>query len=197
MSDPATLAFYQREAPVYTASGSRSQSRHLGAFLDSLAPEARILELGCGGGRDTEYMAARGFDVDATDGSSEMVAQAKERTGLPVRAMLFEELDRVDEYDAVWAHACLLHVPRSRLSDILTRIEHALKPGGWFFANFKSGNREGRDDLGRYYNFPDRDWLERQYREAVNWAEIIIELGKGSGYDGVEREWIAITAKKA
>lgn len=194
--DKATLDFYENEAPVYTASGSQGQSKHLDGFLRLLHPAAFILELGCGGGRDTEYMAQSGFTVDATDGTAAMAAKAHERTGLPCRQMRFDELTAQGEYDAVWAHACLLHVPRVELGMVLERVHRALKPGGWFFANFKAGSAEGRDDLGRYYNFPDIDWIKATYRNAGKWNPLEIEDGIGGGYDGVSRVWLAVTVRK-
>lgn len=79
--DPATLAFYAAEAPVYAASGPGGTSRHLAGFLARLSRSARILELGCGGGRDAEAMIAAGFDVDATDGVPALAAEAARRRG--------------------------------------------------------------------------------------------------------------------
>lgn len=196
MSDPATLAFYQREAPAYAASGAQGPSRHLDAFLDLLPSGASVLELGCGAGRDAAHMASRGFRVDPTDGTPAMVRKAQERHDLPARVMQFDQLDAAELYDAVWAHAALLHCPREGLCAVLGRIHRALKPGGWFFANYKAGGAEGRDALGRYYNFPDRAWLERQYRAAARWQSLEWDSGTGSGYDGVEHEWIAVTARK-
>ena len=81
-------------------------------FLNLLPPQARILELGCGGGRDAAVMIAAGFDVDPTDGTPEIVRIAEERLGRPVRVVHFDKLDALETYDAVWANASLLHVPR-------------------------------------------------------------------------------------
>jgi hypothetical protein len=87
--DEATLDFYAREAPDYVADGPDGACRHLNEFLDRLEDGARILELGCGGGRDAEAMLARGFEVDATDGCQEMAGRAETRLGRPVRVMRF------------------------------------------------------------------------------------------------------------
>ena len=195
--DAATLAFYQREAPHYTASGSQGQSRHLDGFLDRLEPGARILELGCGGGRDAAHMVSRGFDVDPTDGTAAMVRKARERWNLPAREMRFDELEAEAEYDAVWAHASLLHAPRETLADIFQRIHRALRSGGWFFANFKAGEAEGRDRFERYYNFLDEDWLRQSLDSAADWTRREFIHETGGGYDGVQREWIAVIASKA
>ena len=64
--------------------------------------------------------------------------------------MKFEELDAAGAYDAVWANACLLHVPEGGLVDILARIHRALNPGGRLYAGVKAGDGCDRDSLGRY-----------------------------------------------
>ena len=79
--DSATLLFYSKEAPVYAASGRGSVNRGLWDFLELLTPGARILELGCGGGRDAEAMVDAGFDVEATDGTPEIAMKAEKRLG--------------------------------------------------------------------------------------------------------------------
>ncbi len=196
MADSATLAFYQREAPSYAASAAQAPSRHLDPFLDRLAPQAYILELGCGGGRDAAHMAARGFRVDATDGTPAMAKKARERTGLDVRVMRFDELTSEAHYDAVWAHASLLHVPRAGLADIVRRIATALRPGGFHFANFKLGEGEGRDDLGRFYSFPHADWLVDMYRAEPRLSVAAFDRYEGGGFDGVARDWAAVTVRR-
>lgn len=195
MSDAATLAFYEREAPRYTLGGAQGPSRHLDAFLDRLTPGARILEVGCGGGRDAARMIARGFDVDPTDGCLTMAKKAQERLDRPVRVMRFEELGADAAYDAVWAHASLLHVPLSELSDVLKRVAGALRPGGWHFANYKLGHGEGRDYFGRYYSFPTEDDLCTVYREAASWQAVVVDRYQGSGFDGVAADWLALVMR--
>ncbi|RXZ65830.1 class I SAM-dependent methyltransferase [Pelagerythrobacter rhizovicinus] len=195
MSDPATLAFYEREAPRYTASTTQAHSRHLDPFLDRLAPGARILELGCGAGRDAARMIERGFDVAPTDGSAAMAAKAQERIGRSVRVMMFAELEAEDAFDAVWAHASLLHLSLDELRNALSRIVRALRPGGWHFANYKLGDGEGRDRFGRYYSFPREAELRAVYSQAGSWKEIAAERYAGSGFDGMAAEWLALTMR--
>lgn len=195
-SDEATLAFYEREAETYAARWEAGSSRVLDQFLSRLAPGARILELGCGGGQDAEVMLRAGFDVTPTDGSPALAAIAQARLGRPVQVMRFGELSAQAEYDGVWASACLLHAPVAGLSDVLGRIRRALVPGGVFHASYKGGDGEGRDSLGRYYNFPRRDELEAAYRLAGPWRELKISSGAGGGYDGVERTWFLVKAVK-
>ena len=195
--DPATLDYYEAAAPHYMASTAQMQARHLDPFLDRLIPGARILELGCGCGRDAARMVERGFDVDATDGARAMVRKAKERFAIEARVLRFDEVEADGAYDAVWAHASLLHLPRAALPDALFRIRRALKKGGVHFANYKLGDSkhpvEGRDPLGRWTSLPSRVWLEERYREA-GFCLLASEIYRGQGCDGVRRDWLAVTA---
>jgi len=193
--DPATYNFYQDGARFYTSSASQGQSRHLSGFLQHLSPGASVLEIGCGGGRDSAYMAAHGFAVDATDGIPAMVAKANERHDIGARLMRFGQLNAVAAYDAVWAHACLLHCPRAELPDVLRRIHKALRPGGLHYASFKLGDGEGRDLLGRLHNFPDAQWLRDRYASA-GFEPVAEDIFAGKGTDGTQRDWIALTMRR-
>ena len=194
-ADPATIAYYQANAPRYTLSFGQAPSRHLDSFLDRLEPGVRILELGCGGGRDSARIVERGFDLDATDGTPAMVTKANERFDVGARVMRFDELDAHEAYNAVWAHACLLHVARADLPAVLSAIYRALRPGGWHFANYKLGTSEGRDPLGRLTNLPDTDWLKRTYENA-QFDIVDTQEYPGQGADGVMRDWLALTVRK-
>jgi SAM-dependent methyltransferase len=195
-ADEETLRFYGANAPTYADREITSRRIRLGRFLALLAPGAAILELGCGAGADTAEMLAQGFDVSATDGSPEMAEVASRRLGRPVGTLLFHDLDAVEAYDGVWANACLLHVPRPELAQVLSLIWRALKPGGAFYASFKTGDAEGRDTLNRYYNYPSPDWLREQYARAGNWASLEIEAGDVMGFDNEMAPMLFIVARK-
>lgn len=194
--DKETLAFYGREAAAYAARARSGEARALEAFLSRLTPGAHILDLGCGGGQDALMMMHAGYHVTAMDGSAALAAQAETRLGQPVRVQLFEDLDDRDAFDAVWANASLLHVPRPALPRVVANIHRALKTGGQFFASFKTGGGEGRDALGRYYNNPSKDQL-RAVLPAPAWRILEIVEGQGPGYDGVTTGWLTLTAQKS
>lgn len=194
--DPATLAFYAQEAPDYAANGPGGIGRHLDGFLERLAQGASILELGCGAGYDAAHMQALGFRVEPTDGVPEMAAQAEARLGRPVRVMRFDELDARQAYDAVVAAYSLLHVPRDGLGDVLARVWRALRPGGWHFATYKTAGGEGRDRLGRYYNYPTETELRDFYAAAGEWSQVQTETGEGRGYEGDQSRYVMITLRK-
>jgi SAM-dependent methyltransferase len=195
--DDQTLHFYSEFAPTYVARSADGASRHLPAFLQSLPAGSRILELGCGGGRDARAMIAAGHHVEPTDGVPEIARQAEELLKIPVRVMRFEELDASEAYDAIWANAALLHVPRPALPSILAKIRAALKPGGSHHATYKGGGQEGRDRHGRYFNYLSADEVVEMYHRSGAWEILSVTDYLGGGYDpGVEGPWVAISARR-
>jgi len=195
VSDLDTIAWYEAHAQRYFGKTCGAANRHLDPFLDRLTPGARILELGCGAGQDAAHMAARGFSVDPTDATPAMVLLAREISRVPARQLRFDELDAEAAYGATWASACLIHIARADFPGVLRRVLRALAPGGWHFANFKLGGGEGRDPLGHLHNFPDEEWLADGYRDA-NFVIEDRETYRGSGADGIVRNWHALTVRK-
>ena len=149
-TDP-TLRYYEDHAEEFTANTIDADMKDIRSrFLSHLPAGARILDFGCGSGRDSKYFLSKGYEVEACDGSREMVRIASQTAGIPVRRMLFEELDEVKRYDGIFACASLLHVPYAQLPAILAKIERALKDDGTVYASFKYGTFEGERG-GRYF----------------------------------------------
>jgi len=196
--DKRTLDFYAKEAAAYgTRSDNIAVPKHLAKFTTELGKHAAVLDLGCGTGRDTLALIDAGFILTAVDGSAEMAREAENRIGRPVRVQLFEDLDDVNAFDGIWANASLLHVPRAGLPKVLACVYRALRPGGLLAASFKSGGQEGRDKLGRYYNYLNADEVTALLREAGAWTSLDLTEGRGTGYDGTETGWVVIFARKA
>ena len=140
MSD-STLAYYNKNADLFVASTANAEmSAQYSTFLRHLKPSASILDLGCGSGRDSKFFLDAGYYVEAVDGSSELCNIASSFIGKNVRQLMFEELDYVEMFDAVWACASLLHIPKAGLPNILHKIGNALKENGIIYASFKYGN---------------------------------------------------------
>ena len=125
-----------------------------------------------------------------------MADVASKHLGRTVETLLFHDLDEVEAYDAVWANACLLHVPRAELADILARIWRAMKAEGVFYASYKEGDGDSRDTLNRYYNYPSPDWLRATYSEAGNWNSLSIETGEVIGFDDKMAKMLFVVARK-
>jgi SAM-dependent methyltransferase len=195
MPDFDTLKFYADNAAAYVEHAT-APTPQLAAFMARLPARGTVLELGTGNGRDAAALLAAGFAVIPSDASPELAAEAQARLGVPVRIMAFNELDETDAYDGVWACACLLHAPREELTEDLSRIYRALRPGGQLTASFKAGDNEGRDQFGRYYNYLDAAELRTHLAAAAPWAAIDISENDGSGYDGKPTRWLWVHARR-
>jgi SAM-dependent methyltransferase len=125
-------------------------------FLAKLPPGGRILDAGCGSGRDTKHFLSAGYSVVAIDGSREMIAAATKLTGQQAQVMTFQELDFDQEFDGIWACASLLHVPRAEMEAVWARFVRALKPGGYWYLSFKYGTAERVKD-GRVFSDLDEE----------------------------------------
>ena len=109
-----TVGYYDLNAERFEAdTGELDLSELYARFIKRMEPRGRVLDVGCGVGRDALAFAKRGYSVVAFDGSAEMVRLARERiAGLAeVLQMRFDEMPWREEFDGVWACASLLHVP--------------------------------------------------------------------------------------
>ena len=120
-------------------------------FLANIPDQGLILDAGCGSGRDSLIFQKLGYRVDAFDGSSSMVSEAKKLTGLNIELSTFEDFEFNRFYNGIWACASLLHVRRANLVSILTRLSEGLISGGVLYSSFKYGNNE-RLNGERYFN---------------------------------------------
>lgn len=117
---------------------------------------AHILDLGCGSGRDSSAFQEQGYQVTAIDASPAMV-RATSELGVTAKVCEFQDINYDSEFDAIWACASLLHVPKTEIDDILKRMLKALKPGGISFICVKSGNGEMIANDGRFFAYYQED----------------------------------------
>lgn len=129
-------------------------------FVAHLKPGARILDAGCGSGRDAKAFSEMGYAVEAFDASVELVELARQHTGLPVKQMRFEDVTEVERYDGIWCCASLLHVPLAELPGVMTQLSEALKPGGVWYLSFKYGCGEREKDGRRFTDMDESGFAE-------------------------------------
>lgn len=147
-----TLTYYEQNAAAFVAGTQQADmSEQYGFFLKQLPSGCKLLDLGCGSGRDSAYFSSLGFAVTALDGSTELCKLAKENYGIDALCIRFEELSFGGEFDGIWACASLLHVRKAHMPEILGKVSAALKPGGILYASFKYGTGEHFQN-GRFFN---------------------------------------------
>lgn len=123
----------------YESTINADMSELIRKFTSYLKPGAHILDAGSGVGRDTKTFLEMGYKVTAFDASQEMVKISTEYTGVKTRLLRFEEMDYINEFDAIWACASLLHVNSLDLVDVFTRLGASMKDDGVMFISFKYG----------------------------------------------------------
>lgn len=153
--DP-TIEYYEKNAAEFIESTiSANVSDLYKPFEELLTPGCRILDLGCGSGRDSKYFAEKGYDVVAMDPSPAMCAQTRALIHIPVYKMRAEEMQFSNEYNGVWACASLLHVPRDKQKNVIHRIATALKNEGILYASWKYGTQDRTADGKKYVDMND------------------------------------------
>ena len=120
-----TLIYYNQNADSFIEGTVSVNFKEVqDKFLQMLSGK-KILDFGCGSGRDTMYFLKSGFDVTATDGSEELCKYASEYTGIHVKQMLFQDLDEVDYYDGIWACSSILHLSKNELRIVMNKMSRA------------------------------------------------------------------------
>jgi 2-polyprenyl-3-methyl-5-hydroxy-6-metoxy-1,4-benzoquinol methylase len=132
-------------------------------FLPLVPEGGSVLDAGCGSGRDGLFFKSKGYKITAFDASETLCELASELLNQTVECMRFNEIRRQGEFDAVWACASLLHVPRAELSDSISALISSLKPGGVMYCSFKLGDEEREHD-GRFFT----DMTEESFRSLMS-----------------------------
>ena len=186
------VEYYNENADsFFEGSVDADMSDARGKFTALLPGKARVLDAGCGSGRDTKAFLDAGYEVVAFDASPEMCKRASEYIGREVRNMRFEEMSFVNEFDGIWASATLLHVPMAELPGIMRKMNAALKAGGVMYASFKYGDGTKMRGERRFSDFNERSVVplfedagfrildnevghdNRPGRESEMWVEVI------------------------
>lgn len=149
----STNDFYREHLQDFCASTVELDVSELYARFIAQLPkegEVRVLDFGCGAGRDVKAFKEMGFEVDAIDASPELCEVATRYSGVQVRCMRFMDLNEKSLYSGIWACASLLHASSKELPIILDKMCLALKPDGVINMSFKYGDFEGERD-GRFF----------------------------------------------
>jgi SAM-dependent methyltransferase len=168
----------------------------LSAFAALLPPGGRILEAGCGSGRDAKALKEMGFDVTATEAAPKLAALAEAHAGLPVQVVTFEQMVWRETFDGIWACASLLHVPRAELAGVLRRLRDTLVLGGVWFMSFKCGSEE-RLANGRRFTDLDEAGATALLAEAGGLELLALEVsGDVRPERGAER-WLSVLCRRS
>lgn len=137
-------------------------------FINTLPAQAKIIDIGCGPGRDAKVFSDHGLEVCGIDFSSKMIEAAKQNApNCSFYVMDIETLAFPSEsFDGAWASCALLHVPKKNIPLVLDKIYAILKPKGSLYLSVKQ-NHIGEaiepdyryEGLEKYWSYFESDEL--------------------------------------
>jgi SAM-dependent methyltransferase len=165
-----TLQHYD-EGAEHFREGTRDHdvSQNIGTLLQYIEDGApfRILDLGCGPGRDLKAFAELGHIAVGLEGAARFVEMARAYSGCKVWQQDFLQLDLPDDYfEGVFANAALCQVPSQELPRVLRELRATLKPNGVLFSSNPRGHNEEGWNRGRYGAFHDLETWRRYVLDA-------------------------------
>ena len=193
-----TLQHYEQSASSFCdGTADHDVSQNINALLSEISgpPPCRILDFGCGPGRDLTQFMALGHKPVGLDGSSAFVDMARQSSGCEVFWQDFLALDLPDShFDGVFANASLFHVPKQELPRVLQGIWATLKSDGVFFASNPRGDNQEGWSGNRYGCFHDLEqW--RSYVVAAGFKELQ-HYYRPPGKPRHQQPWLATVWRK-
>jgi SAM-dependent methyltransferase len=193
-----TIGHYDISAePFRLATRDHDVSQNYAAFLGAIeaSPPFRLLDLGCGPGRDLAYFKSLGHRPVGLDASSCFVRMARADTGCEVMQQNFLRLALpAARFDGIFANASLFHVPSQELARVLGELRDALADRGVLFcSNPRGQDTEGfsGDRYGAFHTF--ETW--RAHATSAGFTEIA-HYYRPEGKPLSEQPWLATVWRK-
>jgi len=168
---------------------------HVNVLTGSLPPGGVVADIGCGPGRDSTLLRARGLRVIGIDLSLGQLRTSR-LTGV-VQADMRQLPLRGGSVDAIWCHAALLHIPRTAVPAVLAEFARAARPGGELFLAVAEGDGEGFE-VASNYGSDRRRWftLHREPDLAALLAKAGFTMHRTLRSQARRREWLSIHARR-
>jgi len=130
--------------------------KELEKFTNLVRAGGKILDAGCGPGRDCAYFVSKGFKVVGVDLSEKLLAIAEKEA--PSVRFYPQDLRNLNfperSFDGIWACASLLHLKKTEVPTVLSKFFTLLRPGGVLFILLKEGEGEGVNNGATLQGFP-------------------------------------------
>lgn len=198
-----TISYYEENAKsLISCYESADVSEVQKLLLTTFEIKAKLLEIGCGSGRDVSFLTKNGFNVIAIDGSKNMIEEAKkihpELSKKLFHKTLPNNLDFDKTFDGIYSIATLMHLSENDLKNTLSKIYNLLNENGKFLMSV-SLFRDDIDENG--FDDKERFFLVLSFE---NWINLLENVGfkildTKTNRDGLGRggiEWLTLVAQK-
>jgi len=201
--DVATINYYSENAKDVAERYESVVSSLSMSFKNAFSPRSKLIDVGCGSGRDLALLASLGHDCYGVDATPEFVALSQslhqELQGKVIRATLPNFTPPFGgEFDGVLCSAVLMHISENELVPSAISIKRCLKKNGRLLYSVPSKRLdvvgEDRDANGRLFITDKSDQLETIFeqlgfnliskwnnedsmgRDSVEWLSVLMEL---------------------
>lgn len=139
-------------------------------FIKFLPPNAKIIDIGCGSGRDAKIFTNMCADVLGIDFCSNLISLAKAHAPLAEFQLMDIETMSLpaSSFDGAWAACSLGHISKKVLPDVLKNIHFLLKQCGYFYLALKKGAGEILEKDLRYDGDVKKFWSYFEEEELKN-----------------------------
>lgn len=165
----ATAAAFARNVAELAPTGSIEK------FINFLPLNAKIIDIGCGSGRDAKLFSDMGAEVLGIDFSSNLISIAQQYAPsaqfqvMDMETMSFPEAS----FDGAWAACSLGHLPKKSLPAMLKKIHSLLAEQGYLYLALKKGSGEVLEndsrygsDVKKFWSYYEEDELKDRLQEA-------------------------------
>ena len=196
MKDNKTIKYYNINAKrFYEDTVEIDLKDFYPKFLKHIPNNGKILDLGCGSGRDSLYFIKKGYSVTSIDGSKEMVKLSSQLTSQKTHLLNIENIDFENEYDGIWAYASLLHIDESITKGVISKLGKALKKDGVLYASYKYGKGTYKNGLRFFNNYNERDF--KKLICEINGLDFLTYwITKDLRPDRQDEKWLSVMMKK-
>lgn len=191
-----TIEYYEKNATAFIESTVNVNVFELYEHFERLLhPGCRVLDLGCGSGRDSRYFVQQGYQVVALDPSPSMCKQTRSFVNIPVFEMKAEDMRFTDEFDGIWACASLLHVSRDIHVNVMHQIGKALKMNGICYCSWKYGDGDRIVEKRHFTDFTEKSFWELMKNVSVLKVEEVW-VTRDVRFDMQEQKWLNVIIRK-
>ncbi len=210
--DVQTLDYYTAHAREVALRYESAPSSLVARFSSAFAPGGRVLDIGCGSGRDLAELRRQGFQTYGIDGTAEFVQLAQEYhpelRGRIARGLLPDfPVPFGGEFDGVLCCAVLMHIDSTELFNAALAIKRCLKVNGRLLISVPSQRSDAgdgeRDANGRLFKTYHPSYLrliferlgfslidqwgnsDAMNRQGVEWVSLLFQLKSGANTEGV------------